>query len=51
MLAILGVAVVACVALGVVCRLIYKRVIDRFDKMSPEERFRYQNTMRKAELL
>lgn len=50
-LVILGVIAVACVAFEIICRMISKQEKDRFDKMSPEERFRYQNDMRKAEIL
>ena len=50
-LVIIGVIAVVCVALEIVCRIVSKREKERFDKMTPEERFRYQNDMRKAELL
>ena len=46
----LGVIVSLCVAFEIVCRIGNKRDKERFDKMTPEERFRYQNDMRKAEL-
>ena len=46
----LGVIALACVAFEIVCRIVSKREKERFDKMTPEERFRYQNDMRKAEL-
>ena len=49
-LVILGIIAAACVAFEIICRIVSKREKDRFDKMSPEERFRYQNDMRKAEL-
>lgn len=47
---ILGIIVLACVAFEIVCRIGSRREKERFDKMTPEERFRYQNDMRKAEL-
>lgn len=50
-LVILGVIALACVAFEIVCRIVSKREKERFDKMTPEERFRYQNDMRKAEIL
>ena len=50
-LVILGIIALACVALEIVCRIVSKREKVRFDKMTPEERFRCQNDMRKAELL
>lgn len=49
-LIILGCLVVAGVIFEIVCRIGSKREKERFDKMSPEERFRYQSDMRKAEL-
>ena len=49
-LIILGCLVVAGATFEIVCRIGGKREKERFDKMSPEERFRYQNDMRKAEL-
>ena len=49
-LVILGIIALACVAFEIVCRIVSKREKERFDKMSPEERFRYQNDMRKLEL-
>jgi len=50
-LVILCVIAVLCVAFEIVCRIGSKREKERFDRMTPEERFRYQNDMRKAELL
>ena len=50
MLIILGCLVVAGATFEIVCRIGGKRENERFDKMSPDERFRYQNDMRKAEL-
>ena len=50
-LIVLGVVVVLCVAFEIACRIGSKRDKERFDKMTPEERFRYQNDMRKAELM
>ena len=49
-LIVVGGIVVFCVAFEIVCRMGCKREKERFDKMTPEERFRYQNEMRKAEL-
>ena len=49
-LIILCVIAVLCAAFEIICRIGSKREKERFDKMSPEERFRYQNEMRKAEL-
>lgn len=49
-LVILGVIAVLCVAFEIICRIGSKREKERFDKMTLEERFRYQNDMRKAEL-
>lgn len=48
---ILGCLVVLGVVFEIVCRIGSKREKERFDKMTPEERFRYQNDMRKAELM
>ena len=50
-LIILGVIAVLCVAFEGVCRIGSRRDKERFDKMTPEERFRYQNDMRKAALM
>ena len=50
-LIVLGCLAAVGVLLGVICRIGGKREKERFDKMTPEERFRYQNDMRKAELL
>ena len=50
LLIVLGVIAVLCVAFEIVCRTGSKRDKERFEKMTPEERFRYQNDMRKAEL-
>ena len=50
-LVILGIIAVACLAFEIICRIVSKREKERFDKMTPEERFRYQNDMRKAEIL
>ncbi len=49
-LIVVGGIVVFCVVFEIVCRIVSKREKERFDKMTPEERFRYQNDMRKAEL-
>ena len=49
-LIVVGIIVAFCVAFEIVCRIVSKREKERFDKMTPEERFRYQNDMRKAEL-
>ena len=49
-LVILGIVAVVCVAFEIVCRIGSKHEKECFDKMTPEERFRYQNDMRKAEL-
>lgn len=49
-LIILGVIAVLCVAFEIICRIGSKRDKERFDTMTSEERFRYQNDMRKAEL-
>jgi len=49
-LVILGIIALLCVAFEIICRIGSKREKERFDKMSPEERFRYQNDMRKSEL-
>lgn len=49
-LIILGCLVAAGAIFEIACRIGCKREKERFDKMSPEERFRYQNDMRKAEL-
>lgn len=49
-LVIIGIFAAVCVAFEIICRIVSKQDKDRFDKMTPEERFRYQNDMRKAEL-
>ena len=49
-LIVVGIIAVACVAFEIVCRIGSRREKERFAKMTPEERFRYQNDMRKAEL-
>ena len=49
-LVIFGIIALLCVAFEIICRIGSKREKERFDKMSPEERFRYQNDMRKSEL-
>ena len=50
-LIIVGIVAMVCVAFEIICRIVSKREKERFDKMTPEERFRYQNDMRKAEIL
>ena len=45
-----GIIIVLSVAFEIICRLGSKRERACFDKMAPEERFRYQNDMRKVEL-
>ena len=49
-LIVVGIIAAVCVAFEIVCRIVSRREKERFDKMTPEERFRYQNDMRKAEL-
>ena len=49
-LIVLGIIILLCVVFEIACRIGSKRDKERFDKMTPEERFRYQNDMRKAEL-
>jgi len=51
-IAIIVIAAVLAIAVGVdiVLRLIARRERSRFDKMTPEERFKYQNEMRKKQL-
>ena len=41
---------VFCVVFELVCRIGGRLAKERFDKMTPEERSRYQNDIRKAEL-
>lgn len=51
LLIILGGIATLCVVSEIVWRIGSRRDKERFDKMTPEERFRYQNDMRKAELM
>ena len=46
----IGAIIAIVVTIEVVLRLIVRCERERFDKMTPEARFRYQNDMRKAEL-
>ena len=46
----IGVISIGCVALEFGSRLLAKRGRERFDNISPEERFRRQNDMRKVQL-
>ena len=49
-LVIVGCLVALVAAFEIVCRIISKRERALFDKMTPEERLRYQDDMCKAEL-
>ena len=46
-----GALVAIFIAVEVVLRLIARRERQRFEKMTPEERFKYQNEMRKRQLV
>ena len=47
---VLGVIVTAIVLFEIYGRYVEKKERKRFEKMSPEERFQYQNEMRKKQL-
>ena len=47
---VVALIVVGAVAFEVVGWLIERKARERFEKMTPEERFKYQNEMRKKQL-
>ena len=47
---IVALSVVGAVVFELVGCLVERKARERFEKMTPEERFKYQNEMRKAEI-
>jgi len=47
---VVAMIVIGAVAFEVVGRMVERKARKRFEKMTPEERFKYQNEMRKAEM-
>ena len=48
--AVVAMLVVGAVVFEIVGLLAERKARERFEKMTPEERFKYQNEMRKAEI-
>lgn len=48
--AVVAVLVVGTVVFEIVGLLVERKARERFEKMTPEERFKYQNEMRKKQL-